>query len=363
MAKINVAIVFGGKSTEHEVSVVSAKGIIDFIDREKYAVNFIYIDHQGNWHCCSETDYQNIYAQKGKTSNHGTPLAIIPGQGKASFIDTSGKAILQNTDVVFPILHGTDGEDGAIQGLFHILDLPFVGTDILGSAVGMDKDTCKRLLTQAGIANSPWICLQSHQTPYPDYASVSKQLGDTLFIKPANLGSSVGISKVTNEKDFAKGLKLAFEYDQKVLIEQAIVGREIECAVLGNEQVQASLPGEVEATKDFYSYDAKYIDDDGAKLTIPANIDSDIIDQIKDMAVRTYQTLGCEGMTRVDFFLSQNNKLYINEVNTIPGFTPISMYPKMWEASGLPVRDLIDQLITLAVNRHQAKHALRRSYT
>lgn len=363
MAKINVAIVFGGKSTEHEVSVISAKGIIDFIDRSKYALSFIYIDHQGQWFSCSEQEYQSIHKDKGKSKPVGKPIAIVPGKGKSCFIDHQGNAMLQNIDVVFPILHGTDGEDGAIQGLMHILDLPFVGTDILGSAVGMDKDVCKRLLSQANITNAAWLCLHAHETPHPDYATVSKQLGETLFVKPANLGSSVGISKVTKAEEFSHALDKAFEYDSKVLVEEAIVGREIECAVMGNEQAKASLPGEIEATKDFYSYDAKYIDSDGAKLYIPANIDGDIIKDIQDMAVRTYQTLGCEGMTRVDFFLAKDNKLYINEVNTIPGFTPISMYPKMWEASGLAVSELIDQLITLAQQRHQQKHALRRSYT
>jgi D-alanine-D-alanine ligase len=261
---------------------------------------------------------------------------------------------------VFPILHGPLGEDGAVQGLLKLADVPFVGAGVLGSAVGMDKDVMKRLLRDAGLPVPKFLVFGRAQKP--DYAAVTQALGSPVFVKPANLGSSVGISKAKDEAGFHKAVAMAFRYDTKIVIEENIQAREIECAVLGNEAPQASIAGEIIPTHEFYSYEAKYLDADGARLEIPAKIDAAIQKRVQELAVRTFQALNCEGMGRVDFFLTPAGELYVNEINTIPGFTKISMYPKLWEASGIGYTQLISRLIELAMDRFQHERTLSSTY-
>ncbi|MCL2808876.1 MAG: D-alanine--D-alanine ligase [Treponema sp.] len=320
-----VGIIFGGKSAEHEISLLSAKNVYDAIDKEKFAPTLIKIEKSGKW------QMNEIF----------------------------------NYDVIFPILHGPFGEDGTIQGLLKLADIPFVGPDVLGSAVGMDKDVMKRLLRDADIPIGKFLTVKSNEA-MPSFAEVQKAIGSLennsiFFIKPANMGSSVGINKVKNQDELSAALKDAFQYDTKIIIEEFIPGREIECAVLGNEEPAASLPGEIIPSHDFYSYDAKYIDDNGAALEIPAKLDNETIERIQQLAIKVFKTLNCEGLSRVDFFLKPDGNIIVNEINTMPGFTKISMYPKMWGSSGISYTDLITRLIELAISRFERDRLLKTS--
>jgi D-alanine-D-alanine ligase len=285
---------------------------------------------------------------------------LIPeSHGKMTVIN--GDGTLPVLDVVFPILHGPFGEDGTVQGLLKLANIPFVGAGVLGSAVGMDKDVMKRLLRDAGIPIGKYICVYSEDT-IPSFGEVKEQLGIPCFIKPANLGSSVGISKVNSETEYLNALNLAFSFDNKVLIEEFIKAREIECAVLGNRNPKASLPGEVIAQHDFYSYEAKYLDEKGAIIEIPAKISEEMTLAVQSMAIKTFKVLCCEGLGRVDIFLTDDNRLLVNEINTLPGFTKISMYPKMWEKTGVTYSELIDKLIELAITRFDKEQKLKTSF-
>lgn len=315
--KLKIGILFGGKSAEHEVSIVSAKNIIKSLNKEKYQVFPIKIDKTGKFNL----------------------------------------NFLKKVDVVFPVLHGPYGEDGSMQGLLKILDLPFVGPSVLGSAVGMDKDVMKRLFKEAGIPIGKFITIYSDEKI--SFEKVKKFLGLPLFVKPANMGSSVGISKVKNESEWKKALKDAFLYDSKIVVEENINGQEVECAVLGNKNPMASILGEIVPKNDFYSYKVKYIDEDGALLLIPARVSKVITKKVQNLAIKVFQTLNCEGMGRVDFFVKKNGEIIVNEINTIPGFTSISMYPKLWEASGIQTSKLLDRLISLAVERFNRESKLK----
>lgn len=361
MDKLRVGIVFGGKSAEHEVSLQSAKNIVDAIDKNRFEVVLLGIDKQGQWHVSNASDYllhaddpAQIALRPSTTS-----LAQVPGRHQQQLIDAQNGQPLPTVDVIFPIVHGTLGEDGSLQGMLRVANLPFVGSDVLGSAACMDKDVTKRLLRDAGLNIAPFITLTRANRSKITFADVEAQLGLPLFVKPANQGSSVGVSKVTSAAQYEKAVALAFEFDHKVVVEKGIVGREIECAVLGNDDPQASTCGEIVLTSDFYAYDTKYIDDDGAKVVVPADIKPEINDKIRQVAIEAYQTLGCAGMARVDVFLTPENDVVINEINTLPGFTNISMYPKLWQASGLGYTDLITRLIELALERHAANNALK----
>lgn len=360
--KIRVGILFGGRSAEHEVALQSAKSVIAAIDKDKYDVVLIGIDKSGVWHLRHDQSQFLLNADDPKlvalNKANNTPVTLVPWQ-------TNQLISLQNDntkplDVIFPVLHGTYGEDGTMQGLLKLADIPFVGAGILGSAVGMDKDVAKRLLRDAGLPIAKFIVARNKNNL--SFENIKQRLGLPFFVKPANAGSSVGVSKVKSEADFAKAVNEAFSFDNKILLEEFIDCREIEVAVLGNEDPKASLPGEIIPQHEFYSYDAKYIDEDGAKLAIPAKLPEDVIKQVQKLAIKTFQTLSCEGMARIDFFLSEDSKLYVNEINTIPGFTKISMYPKLWEASGIPYSALIDRLIQLAIERHERDKKLKTSY-
>jgi D-alanine-D-alanine ligase len=330
---LRVGIIYGGKSAEHDVSIQSAKNVLSNIDKNKYEPIPIYIDKVGKWFLDKSRARANL-----KTYDLNRLI-----------------------DVAFPIMHGPFGEDGAIQGLLRLLDIPFVGASTLGSAVGMDKDVMKRLLKESGIRTARFIALHSH-IPV-DFESTSETLGLPMFVKPANLGSSVGISKITNKANFEQAIQKAFTYDSKILVEQFIEGREIECAVLGNENPVASTVGEIVTAHDFYSYESKYTDTVGTTLVIPAKLSQDQIKEIQNLSIRIFQTLSCEGLARIDFFLTIQGQVVTNEINTMPGFTSSSMYPRLWQASGVSYTELITRLIELGLTRFKKEQKLINTYT
>lgn len=347
--KLTVGLIFGGRSAEHEVSVHSARNIAAALNPEKYIVRPIGIAKSGAWlfddapRRVLEDKSQLFLPEQAVDSN---PMSMLTQD------QSGGVATL---DVLFPVLHGPYGEDGTIQGLAKLLDLPCVGAGVLGSAVSMDKDVMKRLLLQAGIPIVQHQVLrerdyQDGKKRLPTFEQLAKSLGSTLFVKPANLGSSIGISKVTSQAQLDEAIALAFAHDPKIIIEQGLEKvREIELSVLGNDSPTVSVPGELVVEADFYSYDAKYSEQSQTQIRIPADIPGAVAEKISAMAIQTYQALECQGMARVDFFYSADKKIYVNEINTLPGFTNISMYPKLWEASGVPQRELVDQLISLAI--------------
>lgn len=360
--KQRVGIIFGGKSAEHQVSLQSARNILEAIDKTKFDVVLLGITKQGQW--CSyhvdnfltnPTDPKRIELAKAD----GT-LQLQPGQQQA--ISSSSAIDLSQLDIIFPIVHGTLGEDGTLQGLLRILNLPFVGSDVLGSAISMDKDVTKRLLRDAGLNIAPFITLTPSNSEAVDLNEVVSELGLPLFVKPANQGSSVGVSKVETLAQLAPAIQEAFRFDRKVLVETAINGREVECAVLGNEHPQASRCGEIVLSDQFYSYETKYINEQGAQVKVPADIDETTENKIRDIALKAYQAVECFGLARVDVFLTPSGEVIINEINTLPGFTNISMYPKLWQASGLSYQDLITKLLELAVERHQQQNKIMSAF-
>lgn len=328
MNKIRVGVIRGGRSGEHEVSLRSAESILKAIDRDKYDVVPITISHEGRWE----------------------PFTISPDPGTKPPID-----------VVFPIVHGTFGEDGTIQGLFELANLPYVGAGVLGSSVGMDKDVMKRLLRDAGLPIVDYWTVRKHEL-HEFLRAEMNRLPYPVFVKPANLGSSVGITKARAPEELPAALQTAAEYDAKIVVEKGLDVREIEISVLGNENPTASVPGEIIPSREFYDYNAKYVDDD-SRLLIPAPLSDAQIGEAQRLALASFKALECSGMARVDLFVERSTgKFYVNEINTLPGFTAISMYPKMWEAAGLPYTQLIDRLITLAIERHAEKNKLRTKY-
>jgi D-alanine-D-alanine ligase len=363
--KIKVAILFGGKSAEHEVSLQSAMNVYEALDREKYDPVLIGIDKKGRWLLNDESRFllEAADPRRIRLNLGGDSVALVP-ESKGLLSNLSAPNETSVLDVVFPILHGPFGEDGTVQGLLKLADIPFVGTDVLASAVGMDKDVMKRLLRDAGLPICKFRALKSHEK-IPGYGEITAQLGSPagspLFVKPANMGSSVGISKVRGEGEYLAAVNEAFHYDTKILIEEFIKGRELECSVLGNEEVKASIVGEVKSTHEFYSYEAKYIDEHGAVLEIPAKISDACSRRVQELAIKTFQALECEGLGRVDFFLKEDGEIIINEINTMPGFTKISMYPKLWEASGISYAALINRLIELALARYEKEKKLKTS--
>jgi D-alanine-D-alanine ligase len=363
MKKIRVGIIFGGKSAEHEVSLQSAKNIVDAIDKDKYEVVLIGIDKTGKWHLNEASSYL-LHAdnpkliQLNKSNDH---VAIVPGEADKQLIHTANAKQLDQLDVIFPIVHGTLGEDGSLQGMMRIANMPFVGPSVLSSSICMDKDIAKRLLKSADIQVAKGLTFTRAKKDQVDYDKAAEKLGTPMFIKPANQGSSVGVSKVSTKEEFDKGVEAAFQYDHKVIIEETLVGREVECSVLGNDDPKASLPGEILPNTAFYSYESKYIDEKGAELAIPADLSEAETKLIQQTAIAAFEALQCEGLARVDFFLTKSGEVYVNEVNTLPGFTKISMYPKLWEVSGVTYPDLINCLIELAIERHEADDNLKSS--
>lgn len=364
--KLRVGVVFGGRSAEHEVSLVSAASVINALDKEKYEVIPIAITPEGRW-LSSPTALSLL---KSKSPVHLFPEhVIIPDPRKRGLVpleNSSASDSPKPLDVLFPVLHGTFGEDGTIQGLFELADIPYVGAGVLGSAIGMDKVIQKQLLQHAKIPVVPGIWFLHPEFVGSENRWISRlerTLRYPMFIKPANLGSSIGISKAHNRKELIEAIHLAAEYDRKILVEKGIVrAREIECSVLGNDKPEASVLGEIIPSNEFYDYDAKYVDGKSTAV-IPAKLPKTLSKNIQRAAVEGFRVLDCEGMARVDFLVAaKGNKFYLSEINTIPGFTSISMYPKLWQASGLSYADLLDKLIQLAIERHQARRKLRITY-
>ncbi len=364
MSKPTTAILCGGISPEHEVSMNSARNIYKAIDKAKYEVVFIGVSRSGQWLHLPEDEFMQLSSIE--SGNVGWPLMLLPGEERVIQYRPNHQSPITNhqfpkIDVVFPIIHGPFGEDGTLQGLLAILGLPFVGPNTLGSSVGMDKDFTKRLLRDAGINVAPWVTLFKHETP--DCQAIAEQLGYPLFVKPANMGSSVGVSKAENLEQLKAAIGLAFQFDTKVLVEQGLKGREIETAVLGNvEGTKVSGVGEIVMSHGFYDYESKYISPDAAKVVIPAeNVSPKDVENIRRTALKAFRVLGLEGLSRMDVFLLDDGRVFVNEPNTLPGFTNISMYPKLWMAAGLTYPDLIDRLLTLAIERHQRDGALQRT--
>ena len=363
MRKIKVAIIFGGRSAEHEISLQSAKNVIESLDKDKYEPILIGINKDGRWFL-NESSLKVLNADDPKLIqlvNTENEVALTPTGKSSQLVNLSKNTSISSIDVIFPVLHGPYGEDGTIQGLSKLANIPCVGAGILGSAVGMDKDVMKRLLRDAGIAVARFVTLTKHNYEQYPYDRIKKLISPVVFVKPANLGSSVGISKARDEMSYSNAIREAFKFDLKVIVEEEIRGREIECAVLGNNDPKASAPGEIIAQEEFYSYSAKYLNEKGALLEIPARIPQHIEVKIKELAVDAFRVLECTGMARVDMFLTPDGKIYINEINTIPGFTKISMYPKLWEYSGISYSELIDRLISLAIEDFELRNRLQTS--
>ena len=362
--KMRVGILFGGRSAEHEVSLRSAKNIVEAIDRQKYEPVLIGIDKEGRWSPIDGPDFFSSFSDTASIAvpQTGGSWSVMPFKGTEGFLCSAEGVSSGPIDVVFPVLHGTFGEDGTVQGLLKLADVPFVGASVLGSSAGMDKDVMKRLLRDASIPIPGFLVYESSMENRISFLEVKDTLGLPLFVKPANLGSSVGISKVNRAEDFTTAVREAFRFDSKIIIEESIDGREIECSVLGSDDPAASVPGEIKAGHEFYSYDATYADDSESEIEIPARIPDAYMKKIQELAVKTYRVLCCEGMARVDLFLKKNGEVFVNEINTLPGFTDISMYPKLWEASGISQTELISKLIDLAVERFQREQKLKRSY-
>ncbi len=341
--KITVGIICGGQSPEHEISLFSAKNIFNALDKQKFIPEIIYIDKKGNFRYAK--DNMDILPSED------LPLInIMPGHGK--------KLFGFDLDIVFPVLHGLLGEDGTIQGLLKLCNMPFVGNDVLGSAVCMDKDVAKRLLKQAGIDVADFLVFEhfAHIKNHINFEDITAKLKLPFFVKPANTGSSIGIHKVKSKEDFKKALDDAFKYDNKIIIEEFIEGREIECAVLGDEEPLSSQPGEIivhHEFHEFYDYQAKYFDENGASVIVPAQLEKTEITRFQQMAVETFKILCCSGLARVDFFYATNGRIVVNEVNTMPGFTNISMYPQCWEAAGVSYPLLVEKLILLGLKKQR----------
>lgn len=351
MSKINLGIIYGGKSTEHEVSVRSAKSVLDALDKNKYNISLIYISKDGQWRLLN--DNQEIKMVSDKEAEE---VFVSPATG----LRTANELI--DFDSVLPILHGTAGEDGSIQGLLELAGVPYAGCGIRSSAVCMDKDMTKRLLNLANIQTAKGITVNYFDKDQVSFESTYETLGLPMFIKPVNQGSSVGVSKVTSKEEFTNALDLAFLFDTKVMIEKGIDGREIEVSVLGAEDLFVSVPGEIVSQTEFYSYESKYLDDDGAVLNIPSELTDNQTKQIQTIAKETFRALDCEGMARVDVFLTNDGEIIVNEVNTLPGFTSISMYPKLLEVSGIPYSNLLDELVRLSIERSQRSKALKTDF-
>jgi len=367
--KLKVGILFGGKSAEHEVSLQSARNVYEAMDRDKYEPILIGIDKSGRWLLNDQSRFLlNADDPKQIRLNPSSDsVALIP-QSRGVISNLSALKSDKVIDVVFPILHGPYGEDGTVQGLLKLADIPFVGAGVLASAAGMDKDVMKRLFRDAKLPIGKFRTFRQGEE-FPEIDDLCVELGLPVFIKPANMGSSVGVSKVSKKEEYLSALRRAFEYDTKLLIEEYIPGREIECSVLGSSfggpgdrnGIMASVPGEVKPSHEFYSYDAKYIDENGAALIIPADIPPETVRRVRELAIAAFRAICCDGLSRVDFFLKENGSVIINEINTMPGFTRISMYPKLWEASGISYARLIDRLIELAILRFEKEKNLKTS--
>jgi D-alanine-D-alanine ligase len=358
MKKVRVGVLFGGRSCEHEVSVRSARSVLEAIDRSKYELTMIGISKEGHWLMAGDA---LKVLQAGVVEEQGL-LPVVLEQGGA-LMARQGGGVDQRLDVIFPLLHGPYGEDGTVQGLLELAGIPYVGSGVVGSAVGMDKEMMKRAFRAEGLPQVEYAVVRRSQwkhDPEGVQHRLEAQLGYPIFFKPANLGSSVGVCKAHDSQEFGPCLEEAAAYDYKVVAEaEAADCREVECSVLGNEEPQASVVGEIVPGNEFYDYNAKYIDDN-SQLIIPAPLSPAATERVRDLALRAFRAVEAAGLARVDFFVSRRDEqVYLNEINTLPGFTPISMYPKLWEASGISYAELIDRLLQLALERHRDRQDIR----
>jgi D-alanine-D-alanine ligase len=358
--KTKLGLLYGGKSAEHKVSLQTAMAVIKALDLEKFEIHPIYINVEGQWtkgpQLSEPVEY--VAALEFPMQNQVSPLSLAPALFQV------GQQESAPLDVIFPLLHGPNGEDGTVQGLLELLNLPYVGNGVLASAAGMDKVVMKNVFAQAGLAQVNYVAfIKSEWEKAKDeaYSKVEAELGYPCFVKPANLGSSVGISKCSNCAELAVAFDEAFQFDRKVIIEEGVVAREIEVAVLGNDEPECSVAGEIVPKKDFYDYKAKYEDGDTA-LIIPADITEDEGQEINEMAIRAFKALDCSGLVRADFFLTKDGRALINEVNTMPGFTPFSMFPLLWKHTGLEYPQLIERLVKLAIERHAVKQQIKYTF-
>ncbi|NUP09237.1 MAG: D-alanine--D-alanine ligase [Polyangiaceae bacterium] len=386
--KLRVAVVFGGRSAEHEISILSARFVVESLDRDRFEPVLVGIDKHGRWLAQEESlllgQARDPRLVRLSQAAPAVQLSPYPASGEKSGIDEASDGALATTstatldvagrgplgvDVVFPVLHGPMGEDGTVQGLLTLADVPFVGSGVLGSAVGMDKDVMKRLLRDAGLPIVPFLSVsaarwkRAREAVLGEIADLGPQ--KTMFVKPANLGSSVGVSKATGRQEIEQAIEVAFGFDDKVVVEPGVVGlRELECAVLGGDEPIASRVGEIRVTHPdgFYSYAAKYVDEHGATTLVPAEISAEEEERVQRLSLATFEALSCHGLARVDFFRAADGTIYVNEVNTMPGFTAISMYPKLFEASGIGAKALVSRLVDLALERGERRKKLKTSY-
>lgn len=363
--KKTIAIVCGGKSGEHEVSLRSAFYVFNNIDRKRYCVVIIAIDKKGKWYFSRNfKDIVNTNGQLWKLKPRFKEIVLLKSKKCSQVFSLKQKKNLIGIDIFFPLIHGTYGEDGCLQGFFELLDVPYVGADVIGSAIAMDKEITKRLLMLEKIPVTKFIVIRKKDKLIERRKKINqaiKKFHFPLFIKPVCLGSSVGISKVFSRKEIDKAVQEAFQYDDSIMIEKFVDGREIECSVLGNSYPIASLPGEIKS-RSFYSYEAKYLDSEEAKLLIPAPLSKKIVKEVQKLSVKVFQILKLQGMARIDFFLKPNRQLIVNEANTIPGFTQISMYPRLWQVSGIKYSKLLDKLIQLAIENYKKKNKIKRDF-
>lgn len=352
--KLSVAILYGGRSVEHGVSINSAKNIFEYIDRNRFEPLLIGITTDGQW-----------FLTRGvsKDIDQGQPLGLVLNPAKPGFIVLENGNSLK-PDIIFPVLHGTDGEDGSIQGLIRTMDIPMVGTGVLGSAVSMNKIVAKRLLNAAGIPVTRFQAYHFEERSSISYEKIVSELGSPVMVKSASLGSSVGVTKANDEAGFKKAVEEAFRYDNQLIVEEFIKGREIECAILGNNPPNASNPGEIIISDkyEFYTFDAKYVDGEAVKINVPARLTPHEIEKIRNISVRTFQVLHGEDFARVDLFVTEDGRIYVNEINTIPGFTNSSMYPMMWQERGISFTDLISKLIKIAMERYAQNTRVERGF-
>ena len=350
MMEMNICLLYGGKSPEHEVSLLTAKAVISAINFEKYSVYPVYITKEGYW------------IKGDKLTGPVEDVTDLQFEGENLDVLNPVKNVFsgQTFDIVFPLLHGPNGEDGTVQGLLEVLNLPYVGNGVLSSSAGMDKVIMKNIFAHAGLeqVNYVWFLRSTWRVdPEAVYKKVEAEIGYPCFVKPANLGSSVGINKCDNREELVKGITEAFKYDRKIIVEEGVQAREIEIALLGNDEPECSICGEIVPKKEFYDYEAKYIEGD-TELIIPAEITSSEYEEIKKMAIRAFKALDCSGLVRADFFLKEDGTILINEVNTMPGFTPVSMYPLLWKHTGVDYPDLIERLLQLGLERHEEKQSI-----
>ena len=353
MAKKHVGILYGGRSVEHDISLLSAKNILQNIDRQKFIVYLIAIDKNGKWFLCHDIE-QPISA--------GTPLSLDLDAGQPRFYTASEQIM---PEVIFPVLHGTDGEDGSVQGLLQTMNIAYVGSGVLGSAAAMDKLLTKRVLQSAGLPVAAFATCHYTRKDNYTYHDLARQLGEPFVIKPANLGSSVGVAIIVSEDEFEAAVNEAFKYDQTILFEEYIAGREVECAILGNDEPIVSVAGEIILSDkyEFYSFTAKYEDPDSATITIPAAMPAGVHATIKDLSLKAYKLLNCHDLARIDLFVKAGGEVYINEINTIPGFTNISMYPSLIKHEGIGYQELITRLIEMALERHRLSSRISTDFT